>query len=105
MPSILRATAPFLAATLLFAPALGHAADPAPYYVATPTAAPAQQILITSGTVWKLRNTDFTANKGPQREGIMCQMVAQHAGKLSAFTVGGKPFDDAALAKCNARAR
>lgn len=105
MPSIFRAAAPFLAATLLSAPALSHAADPIPYYVATPTAAPAQQILITSGTVWKLRNTDFTANRGPQREGIMCEMVAQQAGKLSAFSAGGKPFDTAALAKCNTRAR
>ena len=105
MSSILRAAAPFLLPALLAVPAIGQAADSAPYYVATPSAAPAQDTLITSGTLWKWHEPAFTANKGPQREAIMCQMVAQHAGKLTAFSAGGKAFEPDALAKCNARAK
>ncbi|WP_242187811.1 hypothetical protein [Sphingomonas sp. CARO-RG-8B-R24-01] len=105
MSSTFRAAAPFLATALLLTPVVGHAADAGRYYVATPAAAPAQQMLITSGTVWKWRDTAFTASKGPQRENIMCEMIVQHAGKLSAFSAGGKVFDDAALTKCNAHAK
>ncbi|WP_010161495.1 CC_3452 family protein [Sphingomonas sp. PAMC 26617] len=99
------AAAPFLASALVLTPVAAQAADTGPYYVATPAAAPAQQTLITSGTVWKWRDTVFTASKSGQREFIMCELVAQRAGKLTAFTAGGKPFDDDALAKCNARAK
>lgn len=105
MSTFLRAAAPFLASALVLAPAISHAADAGPYYVATPAAAPAQQMLITSGTIWKWRDTAFTANKGGQREFIMCELVAQRAGKLAAFSAGGKAFDTDALAKCNARAK
>ncbi|RYD22570.1 MAG: hypothetical protein EOP89_12665 [Lysobacteraceae bacterium] len=105
MISFARTAAPILAAALALTPAIGNAAEAGPYYVATPAAAPAQQTLITSGTVWKWRDTVFTASKGGQREFIMCELVAQRAGKLTAFTAGGKAFDDDALAKCNARAK
>ena len=105
MTSIFRAAACFLASAAVIAPAMASAADSGPYYVATPAAAPAQQMLITSGTVWKWHEPAFTANKGPQREAIMCQMIAQHAGKLAAFSAGGKAFDTDALTKCNTRAK
>lgn len=105
MSSILRAAAPFLLSALLAVPAIGHAADGGPYYVATPSAAPAQETLITSGTIWKWHEPAFTANKGPQREAIMCEMVVRHTGKLTAFSAGGKALEPDALAKCNTRAK
>ena len=105
MSSFLRAAAPVLLSALMIAPSIGHAADTGPYYVATPIAAPAQDTLITSGTLWKWHEPAFTANKGPQREAIMCEMVVRHAGKLTAFSAGGKAFEPDALAKCNSRAK
>jgi uncharacterized membrane protein len=91
--------------TLPFVPSVARAAEATPYYAATPVAAPAKTMLITNGTVWKWTDTAFTANKAPQREGIVCEMIAQRAGKLSAFAVAGQPLDADALAKCNARAK
>lgn len=91
--------------TVPFAASVADAADASPYYAATPVAAPAKTMLITNGTVWKWTDTAFTANKGPQREGVVCEMIAQRAGKLSAFSVAGQPLDADALAKCNARAK
>ena len=81
------------------------AADTAAYYVATPVAAPARTTFIADGTVWKWNETAFTASKGSQREAIVCETIARRAGKLSAFTAAGQPFDADALAKCNARAK
>ena len=98
------AAAALVSATLL-TPIAGHAADTGAYYSATPVATPSKTMLITSGTVWKWTDTAYVANKGPQREGIMCELVAQRAGKLSAFSVQGTAFDAAALEKCNARAK
>ena len=43
--------------------------------------------------------------KAPEREAILCQLVARDAGKLSAFSAGGQAFDADALAKCNAHAK
>jgi hypothetical protein len=94
-----------VASAALLTPFTANAAETGPYYAATPIAAPAKPTLITNGTVWKWNETAFTANKGPQREGIVCEMIAQRAGKLSAFTAAGQPFDADALAKCNARAK
>ncbi|MEG3177814.1 hypothetical protein U1872_16360 [Sphingomonas sp. RB3P16] len=98
------AAAALIGASVL-APAAASAADAGAYYAATPVAAPAKTMFITNGTVWKWTDTAFTATKGPQRQGIVCEMIAQRAGKLSAFAVAGQPIDADALAKCNARAK
>ena len=94
-----------LASAALLSPIAAGAAETGAYYAATPIAAPAKPTLITNGTVWKWNATAFTANKGPQREGVACEMIAQRAGKLSAFSAAGLAFDADALAKCNARAK
>ena len=75
------------------------------YYAATPATAPAKNTLITSGTLWKCADGVCGAAKSTQRDVIMCQMVAQRIGKLTAFSVAGAAFDDATLAKCNTVAR
>lgn len=94
-----------VASAVLLTPIAATAAETTAYYAATPVATPAQTTVITNGTVWKWNATSFTATKGPQREGIVCEMIAQRAGKLAAFNAAGQAFDAAALAKCNARAK
>ena len=93
-----------LAAVAALAPAAATA-QPTGYYVATPAAAPTRTAFITNEMVWKWSDTAFVANQGPHRDAITCQLIAQRAGKLSAFTAAGTAFDADALAKCNARAK
>jgi hypothetical protein len=82
-------------------PALAQGA----YYSATPATAPTKSSLITRNTVWKCGDGACTAGKSPDRPATMCELVAQRVGTLQTFTVGGTAFDEASLAKCNARAR
>ena len=74
------------------------------YYTATPVEAPAKTSMITRDTVWKFRDGAFTAAKAPEREMVLCQLVAQRVGKLQSFSVAGTAFDTAALDQCNAKA-
>ena len=74
------------------------------YYTAIPAEAPTRTSLITRDTVWKFQDGAFNAARAPEREIVLCQLLAQRVGKLSSFTVGGTAFDADTLAKCNARA-
>jgi hypothetical protein len=98
------AVAAALVSAAALAPVAAQAGE-APYYAATPVAAPTKPVLIASGAVWKLNATAYTSPKGTQRDGIVCEGVARSTGKLASFTAGGQAFDDAALTKCNARAK
>ncbi|OYY77085.1 MAG: hypothetical protein B7Y43_12335 [Sphingomonas sp. 28-62-20] len=89
-------------AMLLFASAASAASSS--YYSATPVTAPTKASVITAGTLWKCADGVCTAKQSTQRDVIMCQMVVQRVGALSAFTVAGTPLDAEMLAKCNARA-
>ena len=46
----------------------------------------------------------FAAAKAPERDIVLCQLVAQRVGKLTSFTVGGQALDADTLSKCNAKA-
>jgi len=105
MTRILTVLAALFASTLLFGAAAGHAQAPSGYYVATPAAQPTKTSLMTHETVWRLSDTAYVADKAPEREAILCQLVARDAGKLSGFSAGGQAFDADALAKCNAHAK
>ncbi|MBN8815578.1 MAG: hypothetical protein J0J06_09045 [Sphingomonas sp.] len=74
------------------------------YYAATPAEAPAKTSIITRDTMWKFRDGAFTASKAPERDMVLCQLVAQRVGKLTSFTAGGQALDADSLAKCNAKA-
>ena len=93
-----------LASAALLAAAGVHAQAPAGYYVATPVSAPAKAKLMTRSTPWALRNGAYVATQAPEREMVLCQLVAKDVGGLSAFSAGGKDYDAAALDKCNAKA-
>ena len=102
----MRSIAAALAGSVMaLSPTAGIAQVPGGYYTATPVAQPTKTSFITSNLMWKWRDTAFTANKTNSRDGIVCQMIVQRAGALSAFTAGGQAFDAEALAKCNARAK
>lgn len=79
--------------------------ETAGYYSATPVEAPTKTSLVTRDTVWKFQDGTFNAAKAPERELILCQLVAQRVGKLSSFSAGGAAFDADTLAKCNTKAR
>jgi len=100
---MMRAAAGVLAASLLLA--VPAAAQATGYYAATPAAAPAKDSLIIRSTVWHCDTGQCVAAKADARDTIVCQSVAQQLGKLSAFVVEGKAFDDAALSACNSKAR
>lgn len=95
----------FAAAALALAGTAALAA-PTGYYVATPAAQPTKTKLITRSTPWALRDGAFVAAaRAPERDLILCQLVAKDAGALSSFSAGGQAFDADQLAKCNGSAR
>ena len=76
-----------------------------PFYQATAVAAPSADKLIIRGNVWKCAGAECaSANPGESRAAIICEALAKEVGALSAFRAGDQAFDDAALAKCNAKA-
>ena len=94
----------FAPAALLLAATAANAA-PLGYYVATPEAAPAKTALMTHATPWRLQGATYVADRAPERAEMLCQLVAQRVGRLSAFSAGGAAFDADALAKCNGKAK
>jgi hypothetical protein len=75
------------------------------YYVAVPQAQPTKTAFVTRSAAWRYRGGAFVAAQAPERAQVLCQLVAENAGGLASFTVGGKAYDADALAKCNAKAK
>lgn len=75
------------------------------YYVAVPVTPPAKAELMTRDTPWSLQGNAYVADRAPERDAVLCQMVARSVGKLQSFSVAGQPYSADALATCNARAR
>ena len=100
------AVAAAAAATLALTPAASFAQSPARgYYAATPAAAPSKATLVTRSTVWKCGEGVCVAKQANARDNIVCELVVREVGTLTAFSAGGAAFDEAALAKCNTKAR
>ncbi|MGJ3648512.1 CC_3452 family protein [Sphingomonas sp. GlSt437] len=104
MTRILTSAAAAIVAATLFSASAGFA-QPVGYYAATPATAPAKDTIITDGTLWKCGNGVCVANKAPERDLIVCQLVASNVGQLTSFTVSGTALPAATLAKCNTKAR
>lgn len=81
-----------------------HAQTPG-YYVAVPAAQPSRATVMTMSTPWTLRGNAYVAARAPERDAVLCQVLAKNTGALSSFTVGGKAYDADQLAQCNARAK
>ncbi len=75
------------------------------YYVAVPAVQPTRVSLMTRATPWQLRSNAYVAARAPERDAVLCEMMARSTGALASFTAGGKSFDADQLGKCNAHAK
>ncbi len=75
------------------------------YYVAVPEVEASRASLITRSTPWQRRGDAYVANRAPERDVVLCQLLARDLGKLRSFSAGGAALDGAALEKCNTRAK
>ena len=98
--------AAFTTAVMLVGANAAPAYAQAPSYRAVP-AAPVQtaQNIVIGETLWKCAPGGCTASQASGRPAIVCELAARKVGKLDSFTVGTTPFDAAALAKCNLKAK
>lgn len=94
-----------LAASLTLVVGATDATAQGAYYVAVPEAQASKPTLITRSTPWQLRGNAYVANRAPERELVLCQLLARNVGRLQSFSAGGSALDGAALEKCNARAK
>ena len=86
----------------LTAPAFAQA----PTYRAVPVAPVAKAgNVIVGDTLWACSTDGCTTGKATSRPAIVCEQAAKKVGKLASFTVGTLSFDEAALAKCNGKAK
>lgn len=90
-----------LAASAVFAVSAASAG----FYDAKPVAAPVKASSITGGVMWKCADGVCTAPASSTRAPIVCEQVVKRYGALASFSADGKALDDAALAKCNSRAK
>ena len=95
---------PVAAAAFAILGAVPAVAQGSAFFSATPTEAPKKTSVITRSTLWKCTDGVCSAKKSADRPQIVCELVVQRVGTLSAFTAGGAAFDAEQLAKCNARA-
>ncbi len=93
---------PFVAAALVSTAALAQV----PAYRAVPmTPMPTAQNVIVGDMLWKCGPAGCTMTTASARPAIICAQTAKKVGKLSSFAVDSVTFDEAALAKCNAKAK
>ena len=85
----------------LTAPAFAQA----PTYRLVPVTAAKAGSVIVGDTLWACSTDGCTTGKATSRPAIVCEMAAKKVGKLASFTVNETAFDEAALAKCNTKAR
>ena len=89
--------------------ALGVSLEPAraqtPDFRAVPVTAATTPRVIVDGVMWRCAADGCVASNVSARPAIACAQAAQKVGKLASFTVGAQVFDDAALARCNAKAK
>ena len=93
------------AATLAASALFVASAASAGFYDAKPVSAPAKASAITGGVMWKCTDGLCVAPKTTSRDAIVCEQVAKRVGTLASFAANGAAFDEAALAKCNTRAK
>ena len=91
-------------ALLLLATAPALAAAPA-HYRAQPLAAPSEARLVARDVVFRCTASGCVAPRGSSRPDHVCAALVREVGALAGFSAGGRPFDAAALADCNRRAR
>lgn len=97
--------ASFAAAALTFGGATPSAAQTSGYRAVPVTPATPGARVVVGETLWVCGAEACTAAKSTSRPAIVCEQAAKKVGKLTSFTAAGTAFDEAALAKCNAKAK
>ncbi len=91
-----------LGAATMFTATAASAGKPV-YYEAT-LASPAKTATkVVKGVVWHCKETTCKASESRTRDAYVCAKLARKMGDVTAFTVKGVAFDDAALAECNGK--
>lgn len=99
-------TAASIAASVLLVGAATDARAQGAYYVAKPAAETTKSRVVTRSTPWRLAaNGAYVANRAPERDLVLCQLLARNVGPLQSFSAGGAALDADALGKCNGRAK
>ena len=89
--------------TLVFLSAFALAAPASAATYAGKPAAPASEAkFVARDIIWTLAGGSYQGRTEESRPQILCQSLAKRAGRLETFTVNGKAFAEADLAKCNA---
>ncbi len=88
----------FLAALAVAAPAS------AATYSGKPAAAVTDTRFVGRDIVWNYAGGSYQGRTDESRPLVLCQSLAKRAGRLESFTVNGRAFAEADLAKCNAAA-
>jgi hypothetical protein len=86
----------FLAILVVAAPAA------AATYVGKPVTPAAEGKFVSRDIIWNYAGGSYQGSTSESRPLVLCQSLAKRAGRLESFTVNGRAFADADLAKCNA---
>jgi hypothetical protein len=86
----------FLAILVVAAPAA------AATYVGKPATPAAEAKFVSRDIIWNQVGANYQGSTNESRPLVLCQSLAKRAGQLESFTVNGRAFADADLAKCNA---
>jgi hypothetical protein len=73
-------------------------------YAGKPAAPAGEAKFIGRDIIWTLAGDAYQGSTDESRPLVLCQSLAKRAGRLESFSVNGRPFADADLAKCNAAA-
>ena len=87
-----------LAALVIAAPAS------AATYAGKPAAPTAEPKFVSRDIIWNLAGATYQGSTNESRPLVLCQSLVKRAGRLESFTVDGRAFAEADLAKCNAAA-
>ena len=88
----------FLAALAVAAPVS------AATYAGKPAASVTEARFVGRDIIWNYAGGRYQGRTDESRPLVICQSLAKRAGRLESFSVDGRSFADADLAKCNAAA-
>ena len=73
-------------------------------YSGKPASPAAESKFVSRDIIWTQAGGAYQGSTEESRPLVLCQSLAKRAGRLESFTVNGRAFADAELAKCNAAA-
>ena len=91
-------------AVLIASAAIFAAAPAAAATYSAKLSSPASGHIVARDMNWACAGESCQGATDESRPVVLCQALAKQAGKVESFTVDGKAFGEADLAKCNASA-